>query len=226
MAHTISMGTTLVRSWENADGTPADTRIDLAFQTTDFLKLRRNYDGMTIRVPLDSEIEAIDREVGGIDDQLRGQPLLVESRGITDFVATMAFAWVEDNGDHFGPGAFAGPVDHDGPPWQLRPLSGLDGGIFATASFEQLSSALTDAGTGPSDGQQYRYVWVLMRRPRVPLRRSRVPLFRSRGVDFGDVKSQPVGVFLTLEQAEDELSRRTAASKHDEWWIDAAPVAV
>jgi len=216
VAHTISHGTTLLRSWENADGTFAATRVDLAFQSTYFVKLRRDYRGLTIRVPRSEELDAIDREIGGIDGRRRGWPLVVHSEGVTDFVATMVFAWAEDNGDFWGPGMFAGIADLDGPPWEHPPLPGIDGGIYATASSESLISALTtteaDTGASAGDRQQYRHIWVLMR--------------RSRGIGFEGAKSHSVGAFLTFEEAEGEMRRRTAVSRHDEWWIDTAPIAV
>jgi hypothetical protein len=208
VAHTISHGTTLVRSWENGDGTRAATRIDLAFQTTHFLKLRRDYDGITIRVPAESDLESLGREVGAPSDRLHDRPLLVQSRGITDFVAASGFAWVEDCGDPFGPGAFAGPADFDSPPWARALLMGVDGGVFATASPDQLNAALADPEAGPR--QQYRYVWILMR--------------RFHGHD--DPRGHSVGAFLTFEEAEDELRRQIADSPNDEWWIDTAPIAV
>jgi hypothetical protein len=197
---------------EKADGMFAATRVDLAFQSTRLLKLHRDYDGITIRVPVDGESGAIADEFDGIDNTLHGRPLVPESEGITDFVVTTAFAWAEDHGDFWGPGVFAGPVDHDGPPWELRPLMGIDGGTFATASPDRLIGVLAAAGTGPSDRQRYRYVWILMH--------------RWRGVGFEDSKSHPAGIFLTREEAEYEQRQQAGAAKNDEWWITPAPIAI
>lgn len=216
-AHTISHGQTLFRGETLVvDGRqPADTRLDLLFKPTAFLKIRQIYDGLVVRVPTEIEGERIEREIGGINHRIGDRALVLESAGgISDYVVAMAFGWAEDDGDGLEISPFASPIDHDGPPWTRRDLFGVDGGIHGSATPEQLASALASPDAGAGSRSDYRYVWALMNKFNAPA--------------FSDIKARPIGIFLTREEAEEERQRQidTHPVKDADWWVESTPIAI
>lgn len=212
-AHTISHGQTLFRGETLRQ--PADTRLDLLFKPTVFLKIREIYDGLVVRIPTEVEAERIEREVGGINHRVGDRALLLESAGgISDYMVAMAFGWAEADHGGLEISPFASPIDHDGPPWTRRDLFGVDGGIHGSATPEQLASALASPEARASSRTDYRYVWVLMCKFNAPA--------------FSDMKARPIGVFLTRDEAEQEQQRQvdTHPVKDTDWWIESAPIAI
>jgi hypothetical protein len=216
-AHTVSHSQTLFRTETLfVDGVPpAKTRIDLQFKPTSFLKIRNVYDGLIVRTPTEAEAERIRREVGKIRPELSDHPVVLESAdGVIDYIVTLAFGWAEDHGLGLEPSTFAGPLEHEGPPWTRRSLFGVDGGMQATATPEQLAAALTTSRTTAATRDSFRPVWVLMR--------------QHTSTAAKGIKAQPVGIFLSREEAEHEQQRQIALHPTDQtdWWIESSPIAV
>ena len=227
LAHMGSQGQTLLRSvGEDTEVVPPETHTDLLFVHTTFLRVHDSYTGLVIRMPTTAEADLIRQGMPPIEDFYddRGhpeymQPVILESDGKLDYVVAEAFKWCEANGTIFEPSRFAEPYEPDGPPWMRQPLVGLGCGLGTTATVTDLRQALEHPQ--PHDQRhRYRYVYVLM--------------FKPSGGNFVNDKGTARAVFLTREEAESEAARNRKKTSlapagwtfNDEWWVEAAPMAV
>jgi hypothetical protein len=203
-----------LRSHHLVDGAWAETFVDVLFKPAKILRLRKIYNGLIVRFPTEAEARQIEREVGGVDQRYGYRPVVLESEGLIDYVVALACGWTEWRGSNTDPSPYAGLVEPDEPAWMRRTLFGVDGGFGAGATVPQLADALASPEGGPRPRAGYGHVWVL--------------LYQITEARDAGVKPIPVGVFLTRDEAEQEIERRrrTPRSFEDDWWIESAPIAI
>jgi len=100
-AYTVSHSQLLLRAGA-ADG---QFRIDILFKPVEAMKVRTNYDGLTIRCATTGEHDRILAATGQTGAGLR--VLVLETAGDIDYVVTGAVGWKEDHGQDRDPSALA-----------------------------------------------------------------------------------------------------------------------
>jgi hypothetical protein len=100
-AYTVSHSQLLLRAGAD-DG---QARIDILFKPVEAMKVRTNYDGLTIRCATTDEHDQILVASGQTGARLR--VLILETAGEMDYVVTGAVGWKEDDGHDRDPSTLA-----------------------------------------------------------------------------------------------------------------------
>jgi hypothetical protein len=100
-AYTVSHSQLLLRT-RAADGQP---RIDVLFKPVEAMKVRTDYEGLTIRCATSDENDQILAASGQTGAGLR--VLILDSAGEMDYVVTGAIGWKEDHGQDRDPSTLA-----------------------------------------------------------------------------------------------------------------------
>ncbi|NUW39776.1 hypothetical protein [Nonomuraea rhodomycinica] len=209
-AYTVSHGQALFRSSGSSDGAgglPRNTTVEVLFKPAEVMRIRDRYHGLLIRVAPADVAERVKATYPTITFGPGDRVFLLESRGETDYIISMAVGWHEDvlapTRRSFFNDVFAGDTR-----WPTTPLPGADAG-FGVASATDLIEALR----GGEDHQRvrrerYRHVYVVMTR-----------------VQLGDEPEiSGSGVFLTPEDAEE--AKATLAAHVADCWIETLPIAI
>jgi hypothetical protein len=207
-AYTASHSQLLLRSTTGPDlqDQEHETTIDLLFKPIYAVKIRNSYTGLVIRCATDEEAERVKASIPGIRLRSDERVFLLESRGETDYIISMAIGWHEGvlrPTQH----SFFNDADAYLPRWPTQPLFGVSAG-FNVASAEELIEALSTDTDQPLRRDRYRLVHVLMTR-----------------VDLQDEPEVTgAGVFLTRADAEDAQAQ--LAPKVADCWIETLPIAI
>ncbi|HEY0530348.1 MAG TPA: hypothetical protein VGD29_01975 [Actinoplanes sp.] len=100
-AYTVSHSQLLLRT-RAVDG---QSRIDILFKPVEAMKVRTDYDGLTIRCATADEHDQILAATGQTEAGLR--VLILETASEVDYVVTGAVGWKEDHGQDRDPSALA-----------------------------------------------------------------------------------------------------------------------